>query len=60
MSQLTLIALRPLPVMPQILPVLPKEQGQLRVREVLGMLTERRPSRANLVTPTGIEPVFQP
>lgn len=44
--------------MPQILPVLPKEQGQLRVREVLGMLTERRPSRANLVTPTGLEPDF--
>jgi len=52
MSQLTVIALRPLP---RMLPFLPKEQGQLRAREVLGMLLERRPSRAKLVTPTSVE-----
>lgn len=59
MSQLTIIALRLLPVIPKMLPVLTKEQGQLRVREVLGMLLERRPSRAKLVTPTGTRQPWQ-
>ena len=58
MSQLILITLRLLPVIPKMLPVLTKEQGQSRVREVLGMLLERRPSRANLVTPTGYDAIF--